>query len=55
MRGPAAKAIAGHHEGVDMGRRYRYVQKLKRKRAYQKRRTNRLNAAIAALKKVKDK
>ena len=34
-----------------MGRRYRYVQKLKRKRAYHKRRKARLNAAIAALKK----
>ena len=38
-----------------MGCRYRYVQKLKRKRAYQKRRKNRLNAAIDALKKVKAK
>jgi len=36
-----------------MGRRYRYVQKLKRKRAYHKRRTNRLNAAIKALKAAK--
>lgn len=36
-----------------MGRRYRYVQKLKRKAAYKKRRTNRLNAAIAALKAAK--
>lgn len=36
-----------------MGARYRYNQKLKRKRAYNKRRTERLNAAIEALKKAK--
>jgi len=38
-----------------MGAQYRYTQKLKRKRAYLKRRKERLAAAIAAQQKSKKK